>query len=532
MSKSVAKDKDVVVNTTAKKAIQEIALTTDAKGAEKIVKGKTTTKKATAKTKKTDTKVEKVEKIDPKAELEAEIKTTAYPLTDAQTLHYYTMKFCPAKQILNIGTGLFIKDLVELDVLKEAIYKAYERWEVLRVRFAEDKDGNVYQYIADKEDRDIETVDLSDKSEEEVNALLKSWTEQPLGGYGTPRNKIVLINLKDNYRGVYLCVDHMTLDAYGIIAIMGDVVQIYASLKFGLDYPKPVKSYIDAINKDFAYKTSKAYEADKEFWKNYYGDKEPIYTDIRGSRILDEQRQLQNNPNLRAVNISTPSLVARHQIYHLEADPTRRLLEYSERNGVPFLCVVLMGIRSYLSKMNNFEQDISFKSTVARRATLLEKKSGGTRVHFYPFRTIINDNATFLDGVRELQQKQNLMFQHANYSPIAVLNEIRETWNLKPGETYESLSVTYQPFMKEGQNELLDTINFKSSWYPNGVAGSPLYLTILHNPTTHGVSFMFEVKNDVHTEDDIEKFYYYLCKIIFMGVEHPDMTIGEIIHTV
>lgn len=45
-----------------------------------------------------------------------------YPLTSAQKLHFYTLKYCPKKQVLNIGTSLTIKEDINFDILKEAIY--------------------------------------------------------------------------------------------------------------------------------------------------------------------------------------------------------------------------------------------------------------------------------------------------------------------------------------------------------------------------------------------------------------------------
>ena len=36
-----------------------------------------------------------------------------YPLTAAQKLHFYTLTYCPKKQVLNIGTSLTIKEDID-----------------------------------------------------------------------------------------------------------------------------------------------------------------------------------------------------------------------------------------------------------------------------------------------------------------------------------------------------------------------------------------------------------------------------------
>lgn len=50
-----------------------------------------------------------------------------YPLTAAQKLHFFYQKYCPKKQVLNIGTSLTIQQSLDFGALKEAVYKAYAR---------------------------------------------------------------------------------------------------------------------------------------------------------------------------------------------------------------------------------------------------------------------------------------------------------------------------------------------------------------------------------------------------------------------
>ncbi len=65
-------------------------------------------------------------------------------------------------------------------------------------------------------------------------------------------------------------------------------------------------------------------------------------------------------------------------------------------------CLLLMGLRTYLQKENNLD-DISLTTTIARRATLQEKRSGGTRIHCFPFRTIVPREDTFIEGIYKIR---------------------------------------------------------------------------------------------------------------------------------
>ena len=98
-----------------------------------------------------------------------------------------------------------------------------------------------------------------------------------------------------------------------------------------------------------------------------------------------------------------------------------------------------------LQKMNGFE-DVSINNAIARRATLKEKKSGGTRIHSFPLRTIFPETMTFVEGVFAIRDKQNEMFRHANYDPTAYFAYRSKLYPQPgPGLAYEPISLTYQP---------------------------------------------------------------------------------------
>ena len=86
--------------------------------------------------------------------------------------------------------------------------------------------------------------------------------------------------------------------------------------------------------------------------------------------------------------------------------------------------------------------------------------------------------------------------------------------------------------LKEKGLEKLGDIKYKTKWYPNGATTQAMYLTVMHRPDDNGLNFNFEHQVDAISKDTLEYFYYYLCKIMFKGIERPNLTIGEIIKLV
>ena len=457
-----------------------------------------------------------------------------YPLTNAQKFHLYYQSFCPKKEVVNIGVSLTIGMELDLDVLKESIYKAYERCDSMRLRFAKDKEGNWYQYVVDKEEREIEYVDFTGKTMEEANAIMTGWTQKPFKQIDSPMNRIVIIKTPDGFMGTYNLVDHMTMDAQSLIYFMTDVIELYCNAKFeGVPYPKDMASYVEQLQKDLAYEAGcKAKDRDAEFFQKIIEESEPIYNGITGPQKLQLERERCGDPKLRAAVNSSREVDSALDIFHLEAEPTERLMKFCEEQHISLTVLLLMGLHTYFHKMNG-NDDVSINTAIARRATLKEKKSGGTRIHSFPFRVILPKEKTFLEGIQEIRDKQNEYFRHANYNPTDYFAYRGKTYPHTPGQTYEPMSLTYQPLsMRKNDLAKAGGIQYKTKWYPNGATTQAMYLTVMHRTDDNGLDFNFEHQVASVTKTELEYMYYYLCKIMFKGIENPSLSIADIMNLV
>ncbi len=456
-----------------------------------------------------------------------------YPLTAAQRLHFFSQKSCPKKQLLNIGTSVTIGTDVNFEELKKAIYEAYARCESMRLRFAEDKEGNCFQYVVKAEERDIEYVNFMGQTMEEAERVMKEWTEIPFETKDSPQNRVVMITTPDGFNGIYMLVNHMTMDAQSLICFIKDVIELYCHNMYeGVEAPKPMASYLEQLKKDLEYEAgSKAQQRDREFFYKLIESSEPLYNDIDGSERLNKLRKEKNNPNIRSVVDGLDNVTADIAVFHLEAEPTKRLMDFCREREVSMVCLLMMGLRTYFQKFNG-SPDVSIVTTVARRATVKEKKCGGSRIHCFPFRTIVDEDKTFMDGLNIIRDGQNQIFRHANFNPVEYYAHRGEFYH-NMGETYEPMSLTYQPLtlQEKGLTKIGD-IPYKTKWYSNGVAAQRLYLTVMHRPEDNGMDFSFEHQLGAFTYEKLEYFYYYICKILFKGIENPDLSVKDIINLV
>lgn len=455
-----------------------------------------------------------------------------YPLTAAQRMHFYTIKFSPP-QVLCIGTGVYVKQELDFGKLREAIYKAYQMFETMRLRFVEDEDGNMYQYISPFEERNIPLNDFSSWKEEDVYNELSRRTSVPFERCNSPMNVVEMVKMPGGYNGIYSKIDHMTMDSSSIIGFSKTVIEIYCAMVYGTPMPKPMMSYIAQLEKDLAYENdSEAKKRDEKFWLEEIARSEPMYTDFAGQGRLLTQRRENGNPDQRWARVVSVSPEASISVFHLDEYASVRLMKFCELNHVTMSSLLMMGMRTVLSKFNDDEKDVSVKCNVSRRGTLSEKNSGGTRIHFFPLRTIMEPEMTFLDGIKLIEAEQNKVFRHANYDPIELTRQRGQYWKIQPGASYESISLTYQPLTLKNNTVKMPDVDYKSFWYTNGVAAQPLYLTVMHRPEDNGLNFNFEYRVDAVTKQEMEFFYYYLCRVLFRGIEDENRTIGEILELI
>ena len=455
----------------------------------------------------------------------------AYPLTAAQRIHYYTVSASQRDELLNIGTGFYLEyGETDFDTLRECIREGYRKYESMRLRFVRDEEGNLVQYLVPTDDRFIPVVDFSAWKEEDAHEEMRKWSREPLHLDGGPMNDIRMIRLPGNYEGIYMKVHHMTMDSSAIIGFYSYVLQLYCSKKFeGVEPPKDPKSYLDQLKLDLKYEdNSPARQKDEAFWMKQLEQPEPIYTPFSFRNRLEELRKETKNPKLRACDSRGNDIEAAILVYDLEDEPSRQLMAFSQTHHIPVAVILLTALRTVFSKFSGGETDVSVKNAVARRGTLLESQSGGTRIHFWPLRTDIPMDTTFMDTLKIVQAKENALLRHANYDPIYYMGAVNQHYGSKGA--YECLTLTYQPLSAaslKGKN--IPDIRYKSMWYSNGVALQHVYVTVMHRPNDNGFSFHMEYQKNEVSKDEVEKLYFYLCRTLFYGMGDPNRTIGEII---
>ena len=458
------------------------------------------------------------------------INYDCYPLTYAQLLNLSLVKEGCTDEVENIGAGQYLQMDLNVAALREALNRAVERCESMRLRLWKDPDtGEFWQYVVPYQNEHFEYYDFSAWKEEKIKDVLNKWTSQPFDTYGGKLSRIVIVSLPDGYNGFYYNVHHACMDSSSVIAFTKDVIEIYCSLLYDMPYPSPMSSYIESVKRDMKYEGSKKQQKDAEYWKKQLELPEPMYTDYSGQGRLFQLRKKNNDPNQRWGVLASADGKGNTITYDLDIYSTEKIMRFAQEYDLPVSAIILHAIRTVLSKFNDKETDIVISDLVSRRSTLNNKKCGGVRMHAFPLRTIMPLDTTVLESMRLIKKTQDEIFMHADYSPMQSFGDLSEKFGAPAGSTYSSVDFTYQPGTLAGIGATLKGIGFKSWWYSSGKQPKPMYITAMHRPNDGGLTFYFGYQTACANPAEIEFLYYFTGRVLFRSIENPNKTLREII---
>ena len=462
------------------------------------------------------------------------VKRNEYPLVAAQNMHYQWILEYKTQQVSGVSIIASLKAELDFGLLKKCIQMEYQRYGCMRLRFTKpDKDGNIKQYLVKQDTRDIPLKDLSGMTMKEADDLMQQWAYETLDGDNRSMCDIYMMKLPEGYNGFFIHMDHRLIDSCGLVVLVEDLMALYTHYRFGSDYPQPLADFETVLQNDLAKASNeKRFAKDKKFWDDQLDALgEPLYSDIQGPSVLEEARKKHKNKKLRAADIEREKLFVAVKDYVLEPEPTKGLIDFCMNHQISMTNLLLLSIRTYLSKVNNGQEDITIENFISRRSTHDEWTSGGSRTIMFPCRTVLPADMDFLSAAYEIQNVQNRIYMHSNYDPALIREEMKRRYKTPDDTTYESCYLTYQPMPVKPQNSFISNIPMHNKWFANGAATKKMYLTVSHT-ANGGMNFSYHYQTVKLSEKDMELMYYYMMRILFTGISNPDLKLGEIMDMV
>lgn len=450
---------------------------------------------------------------------------TYYDITPSQELSFLNRQWTLHKAILNIATSVTVHASLDRRLLEGAVRQCILRWDALGLRFV--KQGKVYrQYFGDRGCLYLEHRDFAGAAEqEEFFAKLAS---RPMPIVDSPQAGFVIFTTPEGHTGIFSVFSHLVMDSWAISMFYRDVIEVYWALVNNEPLPKPPRDYEPVLAAELAYQGSQRFLADRAFWERETAVSQPIFTSLKGSSVLAAYRRLTRQPNARQCWVQHLRTKADHVVLTVSPGDVAAFQAFLDVNRLPSMQILfVLALRTYLSRVNDREPDVRLRLSIARRATLAEKNSGGSRVHAINIRTILAEETTFAEALDVLMDNQNAAFRHSDFGGLEAVTLVHRFFAEQGsinGTDYADVMFTFQPVPMTVGHGLSCTTN----WHCNGSFSLGSYLTIMDDDGSGGLRCYWERQVHYLPVEVIRDCHDFMVRAIRAGIERPSITLGEL----
>src|SRR5574344_1278484 len=170
-----------------------------------------------------------------------------------------------------LAGSLVIKKDLNVEIAKKTINEFVRQNEALRMKIVLDKETPM-QYVKPYEKFDVEVIDLSSKTDEEIEKIKAQIVSKPIDIYGNSLFEYTILYRGEDIGEIFLKVHHIVSDAWSISKMGTDLSIIYEGLLNGTYISLERPGYFEYLDEEQEYLSGEKYIKDKEFFKEYLKD--------------------------------------------------------------------------------------------------------------------------------------------------------------------------------------------------------------------------------------------------------------------
>ena len=425
-----------------------------------------------------------------------------FDLTIPQKSIWNTEKFYKDTSIANVsGTGK-IDEIVDFNMLENAINIVVERNDALRIRI-KIQNNKPMQYFDKYEFFHVDCALV--KNEEEAEKKIQDLVTTHINVLNEKLVKFIMFKFPNGKGGFNIVGNHITSDAWSSARVCSEVINVYSKLIKNESVDDTLESsYIDYINSETEYLNSDKYIKDKEFWEQ------------RFNKQYETAKVIQNNDE------KTINSKAKRKEIKISKLITKQINEYCKINRIsPF--VFLLGIYGiYLSKINNLDE-IIIGTPMLNRKGIKEKQMIGMFVNTLPFKISIDSKLNIKDLFTQIAQDSMSMLRHQKYSFFELINYIRK--NLKMNNNLYDFVISYQN-AKTTANE--SDIKYSAKWNFNENISETINVHISDIDSEEQYNIFYDYQINCLKEKDILDLHQRILRMIEQVINSEELLVKDI----
>ncbi len=319
-----------------------------------------------------------------------------FPLSPAQLGIWYAQHLDPQVPI-TIAQYVDVPGEIDVEVLTRASLDASHELGSGFIRIVE-RDGEPLQYVDHGLESDVvELIDL--RAESDPEAAAHTWMR---ADYGRPLDIVTdrlarsaVLRLSEDRWFWYSRAHHIVLDGFGAMNNLNRIAELYNAYRAGVE-PAPNKTtdLATLVESEFAYRDSRRFETDKEYWAQRVSGLED------GSSLTGRH----------AAPAPLNSVVGAG----LSDTHNELLAEAVRRYDSSPAAMLIAGFAAYLAQWTDAEEVI-LSLPVTARTTAVMRRSGGATSNIVPLRLRVGHDTTWTELLKQVQVEVSGALRHQRY---------------------------------------------------------------------------------------------------------------------
>lgn len=424
------------------------------------------------------------------------------------------------KAVLNLPIRIDLESEIDEETALEAMRLTVTRLPFCTIRLHDREDGSIDQYYCAEEPTGIEVIDMSDRSEEEINKLILKMAGTT---FENNCNDSQLYNFKllrcpENRHIIFFCGYHIIMDSLGVMHVISYFDRVYAALVNGTELPSEGIGIEKHIEESWKYKKSEKEQKDIDWWCEQFAS-EPHFSSMNpaGSPEYIEGKNYGKAQTFQ-------QLKAESMPRRIPADLVKRVNSAALELNVSPQLYYMLALRTFLANNSGCE-DICLATTGARRATLMQKQCGMTLAHMVTWRSYIESrNTSVKDALLQLSIGQKDIYRHINVDMADYTKVVWERFGVPENALYKSVVFTYQAYFNVENTNLA----FRARHVNVGFTPYPMYLNLMPMDASGDLWADYIYGVGYFKPENIEKFHKFMLAFVKDCLVHPEKTVYEI----
>ena len=424
-----------------------------------------------------------------------------FELTNPQKSIWYTEQFYSGTTVNNICTsGTVFGDIAE-NLLKQAIKNVVKQNDSFRIHVV--LENNIAkQYIADYKDFNIDVEYIDDESE--IERVEKEEAKYKFDVIDSDLFKFKLAISEGHFASIILTVNHLIADSWALGLVIQEILRNYNVLKNNEEITQETFSYVDYINSEKEYKSSKKFENDKSYWNEIF-------------ETIPEQATIPSLNN----SIKDLSYNANRLSFEINKELLSKINDFSRENNISIFNFFMAIFSIYIGRVSNID-DFVIGTPILNRSNFKEKHTTGMFVNTVPVRVNILNDGTFKNLASNFATKMMGILRHQKYSYNSVLEDLRAKNENVPN--LYNIIISYQ-VTKAFDEKFGD---YKTNWTFNNYCANDFNIHIYDINDTGDLIINYDYLIDKYSAEDVTDVHNRIINMINQVLNDNDIGSSDI----